>query len=234
MRKAIMTYIVGGYDTLKDPAVVTPGWDYLCFSDVGLGSDIWRPIPLDGRPLGVSCPKRRSSLIKILHHQFVDASYDVCITVDGSLLVNCDLDAFLEEFWWGRDAVFAVAQHPRRSCLYAEAEAVLERSLDDPKVVQTQVWKYAGAGFPRDYGLFGTRMMVKNNRSKRLREMCERWAEEYQKGSRRDQLSLTYALWRDDKATGARLPIQAFDFEDVYRNRKLFAITEHLGSQRWQ
>jgi len=228
-----MTYIVGGYDTLKDPAVVTPGWDYLCFSDDGLGSDIWRPMQLDGRPLGVSCPKRRSSLIKILHHQFVDASYDVCITVDGSLLVNCDLDAFLKEFW-GDDAVFAVAEHPRRSCLYAEAEAVVEMGLDDSEVVQAQVRNYASAGFPRDYGLFGTRMMVKNNRSKRLRAMCERWAEEYQTGSRRDQLSLTYALWRDAEVTGERLPIRAFDFEDVYKTQELFAITKHLGSPRWQ
>jgi len=33
MKKVVFTFIINGYDTLKDPTIVTPGWDYLCYSD---------------------------------------------------------------------------------------------------------------------------------------------------------------------------------------------------------
>src|SRR2546422_511368 len=42
MRKAVYTFIFGGYDDLKSPAIFTPGWDYICFTDdPTLRSDIW-------------------------------------------------------------------------------------------------------------------------------------------------------------------------------------------------
>ena len=40
MKKVVFTFIINGYDTLKDPTIVTPGWDYLCFSDEGLSSEV--------------------------------------------------------------------------------------------------------------------------------------------------------------------------------------------------
>jgi hypothetical protein len=232
MRKVIMTYIVGDYDTLKDPTVVTPGWDYISLSDEGIGSDVWRPVPLAGRPQGVDCPKRRTSLIKILQHDYVDDDCEVCITVDGSMQVNCDLDAFLDEFW-PPGTLFTLAKHPKRTCLYDEAAAVVDMRFDDPAVVEAQVARYRAAGFPAAYGLYGTRLMVKDNRSPRLRSVCERWADEYRAGSRRDQLSLTYALWCDAQEHG-ELPMRSFDFDVVFRSRELFSIGRHLRRDRWQ
>ena len=42
MRKAIYTFIIGNYDTLKTPGVMTPGWDYICLTDnPTLKSTIW-------------------------------------------------------------------------------------------------------------------------------------------------------------------------------------------------
>jgi len=232
MKKVIITYILGGYDRLKEPTEITPGWDYLCFSDVGLRSDIWQPMPLRGRPLGVNCPKRRSSLIKINHHKFISDRYDVCVTLDGSMQINCNLDGFIEEFW-SDELDLAIARHPKRSCLYDEASAVLELQMDDPEIVNAQICRYREQGFPINYGLYGTRMMIKNNRSGRLRSMCECWEEEYRAGSRRDQLSLTYSIWKDTKRTGDPVRIRPFDFNDVYHARELFRITPHLGSARW-
>ena len=33
MRKVAYTYIIGNYDSLKEPSVITEGWDYICFTD---------------------------------------------------------------------------------------------------------------------------------------------------------------------------------------------------------
>ena len=46
-RKVVYTCISGNYDTLKDPTVVTPGWEYICFTDQKVISNVWtiRPLP---------------------------------------------------------------------------------------------------------------------------------------------------------------------------------------------
>jgi hypothetical protein len=233
MKKVIFTFIIDGYDTLKDPTVVTPGWDYLCFSDEGLGSSIWQPISSNGRPPGVTCPKRRASLLKIEHHRTLAEGYDLCISLDGSMRINVDLDAFLSEFWApGTD--MAIARHPHRDCIYDEGLEVLELKMDDPRVVDDQLRRYEADQFPRHQGLYGTRAMVKDMHSERLRRACDRWSSEYRAGSRRDQLSLNYALWREERETGDPLRLRVFDFNEVYRLRKLFEITPHLGSNRWR
>jgi len=124
MKKAVITYILDGYDRLKDPAVVTPGWDYLCFSDDDFGSEIWKPLPLPPSPFGTICPKRRTSLLKIQHFDYVSEDYDLVMTLDGSMTINCNLDAFLDEFWTDQTDLL-IARHFERNCLYAEAKAVL-------------------------------------------------------------------------------------------------------------
>jgi hypothetical protein len=233
VRKAVITYIIDGYDTLKDPAAATPGWDYLCLSDDGLKSEIWRPVALNGRPRGVDSPKRKSSLIKIQHYDYVGGDYDLCITLDGSMQINCDLDAFLNEFW-SEDLDISLVAHPDRDCLYDEADAVLQNELDDPEIVRRQIARYSEHGFPRRYGLYESRLMIKNNRSKRLRSVCDCWAAEYRLGSRRDQLSLTYAIWKDEIISGESLRIRSFDSREAFQSRELFRIVEHVGSRLWR
>lgn len=229
MKNALITCIVGGYDWLKDPVVVTAGWDYLCFSDRGLGSAIWQARPLPELPVGPDDPKRYSSLFKILHHRFIDAEYDTCITIDGSMTVNACLDRFLGEFRPG-EADLVLARHPDRKCVFDEAEAVIGFHLDDPAVVRAQMRRYAAGGMPAAAGLFGTRVMAKKNRSAPLRALCEDWGDEVQHGSRRDQLALPYVLWRWKRDGREPVDVAAFDFEDVFRRRKLFTISQHLGS----
>jgi len=110
---------------------------------------------------------------------------------------------------------------------------VLEFGFDDPRVVREQIGRYAKAGFPPDYGLFACCMMVKRHHSSRLRAMCDCWAEEYLAGSRRDQLSLTYASWKHARTTGEPLNIKTFDFDEVYVRRQLFIINHHIRPRVW-
>jgi len=231
MKKVVLTYITGGYDALRDPAVVTPGWDYVCVSDRGLRSKVWRAAPLDDGPAATEDDKRRAGLIKIGHHDFVGDDYDLCVTLDGSMRINGDLDALLGEVW-SDDADLALARHPWRDCLYDEAREVKALGFDDPAVVERQTRRYRRQGFPRQFGLYATGLMIKNNRSARLRQVCERWAAEYRTGSRRDQLSLTYAIWKEAQA-GEALRVKTFDFMDVFRQRKLVEIADHRGSRLW-
>lgn len=45
--KALYTINFGGYDPLKEPTVVTPGWDYIVFSDTDTAADSFDVIVVD-------------------------------------------------------------------------------------------------------------------------------------------------------------------------------------------
>jgi hypothetical protein len=126
-----------------------------------------------------------------------------------------------------------VARHWGRNCLYDEAAAVIELNFDDPAMVYALTQQYAAEGFPRNYGMYACRLLIKNNRSSRLREFLRIWLVSYMAGSRRDQLSMTYALWKFEQETGQQLKVYSFDFDEVFRRRNLFAIRPHILPREW-
>ncbi|MBD3320193.1 MAG: DUF616 domain-containing protein [Chitinivibrionales bacterium] len=231
-KNIIFTFIFGDYDSLKDPLVVTPGWDYYCISDRGIGSDIWKPVNVANKLRHIACPKRKASLLKIEHFKYIPPEYDICITLDGSMVLNTDLNDFIEENRES-DPDLMIARHPDRTCIYDEAAVVLQAQLDTKENVVTHMQRYALQGFPRNQGLYGTRMMVKNNRSAGLRRMCEIWGREYRRGSRRDQLSMNYAIWKAKKE-GIELTVKEFDFRELYFKSGKFMITRHKKILRWR
>jgi hypothetical protein len=229
----IFTFIVDDHDLLRDPGVQTPGWDYWCLSDTGLGSDVWKPIDISDRQPDLNCPKRKASLLKIEHYRFVPQSYDICITLDGSLTLNVDLNDFLEEHGWTEDTDLLISRQRTRSCIYAEAMAVMMHNLENPDRVIQQIQRYSKEGYPKNAGLYSTRVMVKNQRSERLRRVCEIWAEEYRRGSRRDQLSMNYAIWKAKKE-GIDLNMIELDFDQTFYKSGHFRIHEHRRLLPWQ
>jgi len=40
-KKVIYTAIFGGYDKLPEPTFIPEGWDFICFTDSNIQSDIW-------------------------------------------------------------------------------------------------------------------------------------------------------------------------------------------------
>ena len=42
MKKVIYTSIFGGYDQLPDPIYTPKGWDFICFTDSDIKSNIWK------------------------------------------------------------------------------------------------------------------------------------------------------------------------------------------------
>jgi len=224
-KNVIFTFIFNGYDSFKNPIAVSSGWDYLCMSDCNLGSKIWKPVDITEKLKHIKCPKRKASFLKIAHYEFISSEYDICMTLDGSMLLNTDLNEFMKENW-GEGTDLLIARHPKRNCIYDEAIAVLKYQLDTVKNVIPHMERYMREGFPRHQGLYGTRMMIKNNKSKNLRRVCEIWAKEYLNGSRRDQLSLNYAIWKAKKE-GVEIKIKELDFNQLYCQSGKFIITRH-------
>ena len=189
----VYTCITGGYDNLIKP-VKTPCVDYICFTDnVKIDPNGWeiRPIP-DGLDGLTNVKKQR--MIKVLPHKYLP-EYDISIWVDGSVEVKADVKEFLRGFIYDGHSIF-IPEHPARNCIYKEAKAVKAIKKDMTDLPDKQMKKYKEEGFPENYGLVQSNIMVRWHNNEDCIEVMERWAEEIREFSHRDQLSFNYALWK--------------------------------------
>ena len=192
MKKVIYTAITGNYDKLKEPKVVTEGFDYVCFTDnVKLKSPVWKILPITN-PEGLD-NTRLARKIKILCNSILK-EYDLSIWIDGSVLIDCDLNNFIDVNYHGEDIV--VPSNPYRSCVYEEADECIKLKKDSQDIIKKQMEDYKSEGYPEENGLVGTRLMIRNHRSKKVEEFMNSWWNEVNLKSKRDQLSFNFVLWK--------------------------------------
>jgi hypothetical protein len=116
----VYTVIFSPYDDLKDPVVITPGWQYLCFTDQPFQSKVWEILPCSAIN-----PRLESKFYKILNHPAQKSIY-----IDGSFIINCNLNAFYEKHYAGK---LSIMKHPYRNCVYEEINACESQKRDNPE-----------------------------------------------------------------------------------------------------
>lgn len=185
MNKVIYTAIFGTNDELKEPMAITPGWDYICFTDQDLKSNVWQIRKMVLRTDG---PARTARHVKINFHKYIEA--DFSIWIDASYIINCNLDE-----WWKRFIPpFTCIKHPDRDCFYQEADAVISHGRDIVDNVTPQVQYYKALGLPEHNGLIASGILMRSH-TKEVANFCETWWDELCKYSIRDQLSWPLVDW---------------------------------------
>ena len=90
--KCIYTFIIGDYDNLKHPRIITPDWDYICVTDnPNLKSDVWQIKYIQNKKLSNVLAAR---CIKI---RFFDYIKDDLVIAIGDELVGV--------FWVEQDVI---------------------------------------------------------------------------------------------------------------------------------
>jgi O-antigen biosynthesis protein len=211
--KCIFTYITGGYDNLIEPKTITPGWDYLCFTDspninTELNS-VWEICPINEEHMQIKCPKRRGNAVVMQYYKYIPEKYDICIAVDGNIIIEENLDDFLSVFNF--DTVkydFMIASHPTRDCIYDEAKAIMDLQKDSSIKVSKHIGVLRQNKYPLKNGLYQTNIMVLNNKSENMKIHFDGWYTEYMRlPSKRDQMTLNYAIWKTTRETGVQLNV---------------------------
>jgi len=136
-------------------------------------------------------PKKSSLFYKALTPDFED--YEYSIWMDGNTSLKVDPEYLIEKYLKNDD--IAVLRHPDRDCTYMEAKTCQELNLDLSDTIENQMNRYKGYGFPKDNGLSCTTYILRRHTDK-IREFNALWWSEICKGSRRDQLSFDYCLWK--------------------------------------
>ena len=194
--KVVYTCIIGGYDTLLEPRVVDPDVDYICFTDnTDIKSNVWeiRQIPYEVSDMNLSNVKKQRC-IKINPHKYL-SEYKMSLWVDGNIEILSSVSKLFNENIDKEKSVF-IPQHPERNCIYAEGSAVIRLKKDTKENVNKQLNGYREEGFPSDYGLVQSNIIIRKHNDYECIKLMEKWWEELKNKSHRDQLSFNYAVWK--------------------------------------
>lgn len=188
----IYTATIGRQDEIQAPMVVTAGADYICFTD--LPETV--PPPWQTRPAVWASispdPMRAARHYKVLAHKhFPDLGpSDLSIWQDATHAGSRDYGTL---DLGGHD--LAALSHFSRDCLYDEADQVALHGLDDQGVILAQVKRYLHDGYPPHRGLHDSSFLVRRHTSA-VEDFNNQWWQAIAAGSRRDQLSFDYVLWK--------------------------------------
>jgi|TARA_R110001583_G_scaffold18383_37_gene73191 hypothetical protein len=196
MKCVVYTAIYGEKDALKDPLVVNPNVDYLCFTDnKNIKSNVWKIIH---HPAIHTDPVRSAKIFKVKPHEFL-SDYDISLWVDANFLIKTDLQTFFQKSDFLSKAGMMLFQHDQgRNCIYDEANTIMQDRKDDPALVNAQMNKYREEKFPPQHGLSANSIMLKKHNDSAIIALGDKWWSEIQQYSRRDQLSLYYCIWKLD------------------------------------
>ena len=191
LKVVVYTAITGTYDSILEPMVTDENVDYVCFTDdKKLQPSIWNLEILKKDNLDSS---RLSRKVKTMPDQFF-SGYDLSIWVDANLQIRGSLLEYAESYMRGCDML--CFPHPWRNCVYEEAAVVKKLGLDNNYLVDRQIDFLKQDGFPMDYGLVAGGCLVRFHNKDAIKQFGQKWWSMILNGSKRDQLSMTYACWK--------------------------------------
>lgn len=193
LRRVVYTALLGSHERLSaQPRLHKSSIDCICFTDdPGLHSDEWRMVLVDpGLPLD---PVRSARRLKILGHPLIDG-YDQSLWIDNRVILDADPEDLFDLL--GDDYDIVLPKHSFRQELRHEFEAVLRTNKDSPRSIREQLFFYEHA-LPSllDQPTYWTGILLRRNNAA-VREMCAEWFHHVLRYSRRDQLSVNFALER--------------------------------------
>jgi hypothetical protein len=106
--------------------------------------------------------------------------------------------------------------HPKRTCIYSEASAVISLRKDTSENIRPQLDRYKAEGFPANYGLLQSNILIRKHNEPDCIRLMEAWSEEVMNGSHRDQLSFNYCCWKNEDIRVEYLDKKIYDSEWFY------------------
>jgi hypothetical protein len=127
------------------------------------------------------------------HPHLLLPGYDIAIWIDAHIMILGNIYSMIARFVASKGAVAAVP-HPGRTSIYEELGACIQRkNVDDAETMQQHVARYRAAGFDHS-DLIETNLMMFRLSDERTRAFLDIWWREIDCYSKREQLSVNYAL----------------------------------------
>lgn len=144
--KVCYTVIIGGYDQLRQPTVITPGWKYICITDT---PEICEDTVYEAKAPYEVKPKTGKEE-KWVFPSEVSESNGIAVYHDGSFKITGNLDEFIAPF---EDKPFATRLHPSRKNALQELQACLDAKKITPEEAAWAILQYDETELPETHPL---------------------------------------------------------------------------------
>lgn len=214
----VYTCITGDYDKIRSHGFVHPEWDYVFFTDneeMLAKKHIfhWRVLPL---PYNQFDNIKNSRWPKIIGYNLFD--YEHSLYIDGNIEFNTDyIFRLIDE----KNQDMFLPKHRHRDCIYEEMDVCVQIQKDTPENVDINRQFLLKKGMPAHYGLTENGLIYRRVKSELVKKVMEDWWNLYSRGSHRDQLSFTYALWNNG------VNVSDIAIPDIKKDRKNFFFKHH-------
>lgn len=198
----IYTAIFGPYDELKDPLHVIPGCRYICYTDQVLNSKVWELVMVKPR----YDPVRQAREVKILFHKYNPYFEGKAMWIDANQQITSDITHLFSI----SEKSLTLLYHPDRNCIYKEAHECIKLKKEDDLIIAKHRLRYLKESYPSDNGLAATGLMIRKN-DKDLNLFFDNWFDQIVIGSRRDQLSFNYVIWKFNWELDIQFDLIPFD-----------------------
>lgn len=193
-RDVVYTALFGQYESLnEEPFAVDSATGFICFTDdPSLTSDTWQVELVE--PMLPMDPVRSARWVKIFGDELIWRDAGRSLWVDNRVTLKCEprkiLDSVLEE----PNCDIAMFEHSFRARVIDEFDAVAQSGYDDPGRVYEQLLHYAESSPDvLDERPLWTGFMARRHND-RVASAMQTWAAHVCRYSRRDQLSVNFAL----------------------------------------
>ena len=193
MKKFVLyTAIFGKMGRFNIPNVSVPDVDRLCLTDLNVTSEFYQIKKMELNHL-ISVMRQR--WVKICIPDEIFDNYEYSVYVDCKRPYTIDFDYLLDCMETDSDIV--TRRHRRRSCVYDEGEFCIQRKKDIKSTILKQLDFYRSQNYPTHNGLHASGLLLRRHTEK-MKEFSERWWQQVEKYSHRDQISLPYVAWKHD------------------------------------
>ncbi len=213
------TYQSVGYDNLIQHMYICPDWDYVCFTNnpkllkhkfIG----IWK---IEPTKCSLFDSKRNSGWHKT-HPDELFPAYDDSIWIDGNINI---LSPWLFKLVKNTKSAILTTKHDIRDCVYDEIDTVCNLGYDSIKNCESIKNFLKKEKMPKHYGLNETGVMYRKHNNNLVRKIDNMWWNMIANYSKRDQLSFTYVLWKNN------VKVHDISMPNVRKNSHNFLIYSH-------
>lgn len=197
-RVAVYTCIFGNYDAVKPIGCKSKYCDYYIITDQAVDEKSgWKKLAVAfPEELQDASPVLRNRYCK-MHPHILFPEYDYSIYMDGSIVIYADIFPLLGRMG---EKILGMYAHSSRDCIYQEAAKVVELGKAPKNIVDAQMSVYRQEGFPEHFGLTDGIVIARKHNEPRCVQLMQDWWKLFCAYSKRDQLGLMYAVWKNGMA----------------------------------
>lgn len=144
------------------------------------------------------------------------------IYIDGNVTISRDIRPIIYSLIESQKKI-ALHKHSARDCIYDEGRIIWAQGRAKFKDILRQLWNYKREGFPRHFGLFENNIIIRFHNDPTCKTVMETWWYEFStNATKRDQLSFSYSLWKNNLSHNYVMPMG-----DCSRNSPYFTVVNH-------